>query len=114
MSTHIQEREEKLRARIMRRVWGLYVWHRVNAFAIPQLVLIAIGAGLIARFVWVAKVFANMPDVFHVAQTAQFFAFAFSHTHFIVQVAILLTSIGTAWLLARIVAQIKFVRLVTY
>lgn len=102
--------EEVLRAKIMRRVRGVYVLRRVFALAIPQLVLLAIGAGLTARFVWVSQVFANMPSIFDIGGAVRFFFSAFTHTELIVQCAVLLMAIGFAWLLARLVSEVRMLK----
>ncbi len=106
-----RSRDAMLRAKIMRRVWGVYFTRRLFALAVPQLVLLSIGTGLIVRFVSVKNVLANMPSIFDIAAITRFFAFAVEHTEITVQLAILLSAIGFAWLLARLVAQLRFSRL---
>jgi hypothetical protein len=82
---------------VMRRV---RVIHAVRAFFIPVSSGLAFMLALwgIGREVWVAKVFENMPAVADMPAVLSFFASAFLHTDFAVQILSILAAASVAWL----------------
>jgi hypothetical protein len=82
---------------VMRRV---RVIHAVRTLSIPVSSGLALLLALwgIGREVWVAKVFENMPAVADMPAVLSFFASAFLHTDFAVQVFSILAAASVAWL----------------
>lgn len=66
---------------------------------------LAVALYFIGRFVWVAKVFENMPQLTDVLAVLRFFEVAFLHTEFVIQVS-LVVAIGAGIWLAREVARL--------
>jgi len=61
---------------------------------------------LIGRKVWVAKVFANMPNPAHVASTVRFFEAAFFNTSSIVQALCIVLAFGFVWLVRELLRSV--------
>ncbi len=81
---------------------------RTSATGIGISVLTLIAAlYVIGREVWVARVFQNMPSSTDIPGVIRFGLSAFSHTHFIVQILILLVFVAIFWFLCEVVRLVR-------
>jgi hypothetical protein len=88
----------------MRRVRTI---HALRAAAAPvgaSFLVLALSLYLIGREVWVARVFANMPDSADVLAVLRFFTYAFLNTHLSVQTLLLLSIAAAVWLVREAAA----------
>lgn len=87
---------------VMRRVRTIHTLQSAASGVGAAVLLLLLSLYLIGREVWVARVWENMPNIAHVRAFTQFFTYAFTHTHFSVQILILLSVFALLWLLREI------------
>lgn len=90
--------ESALTARVMRRVYALYVLKHLTSIE-GRLVFLALAALALAVSVSVPNVIQNMPPLFEVPRVAQFFWSALMHTTFPVQALISAFTLLGGWIL---------------
>ncbi len=93
---------------VMKRVYRMRVLRALASNTVLAAAVAAAALYGIGREVWVAKVFANMPQVASLSAQTSFWLSAFFHTHFLVEaliVATLLALIILARETARLLAQ---------
>lgn len=102
--------QSDIHANVMRRVHTIHaVRPLVSGTALA--VLLSLGSlYFIGREVWVARVFANMPNPVHVASVVRFFEAAFFNTTTVVQVLCITVLFGLFWLARDLTRSIQLPR----
>lgn len=90
--------ESTLTAKIMRRVYALYVLRRLTSIE-ARLILLALSCITLFLTVSVPNVVQNMPPLSNIVGVAQFFLVAITNTQFIVQALISVGIVLSGWTL---------------
>lgn len=86
----------------MRRVRTIHALRSAASGVGASIILILVSLYFIGREVWVARVWENMPSIANAQAFARFFTYAFTHTHFSVQLLVLTVIFATLWFLREI------------
>lgn len=87
---------------VMRRVRTIHMLKSAASGIGASALLLVASLYLIGREVWVARVWENMPNIADLAAFSRFFTYAFTHTHFSVQILILFVIFAALWLLREL------------
>lgn len=91
-----------LHTTVMRRVRAIHTLKSAASGVGVSVVMLVLSLYLIGREVWVARVWENMPSIANVDAFTRFFTYAFTHTHFSVQLLILVMIAAAVWFLREI------------
>lgn len=106
--TLTMETSSAIEKKVMRRVYTVRILRPILGNVGVAVTLFALALYAIKREVWVAQVFANMPESTLVAP--RFFIDAFLHTEVLVQVAVVLAFGVCVWSVRELVRAVAVTR----